>query len=213
MSTLVPSVTIAFLAALVIPLIVTTLARRGDRRRGPAALEPDAVTGVLFSVRPRRWQHVVIRVLGILFLVVGGFFALAVVVVESDADGAPMETGAVVTPFVILAAGAALLVLASSMARTRMDVLPDRMVVRRGFRAERVVPLTEIAEIAPLANQYGGIQARGADRSRLFYSMGLDLHHADLLEHLQRRRPDLLAPPHEAPPQQEWAPPAPPGPA
>jgi len=204
MSPVVVPLVVVLIGAFVVPALVTAAVERGDRRRAREATAPGPVpdgagTGVLFTVRPRRWQRVLIRVVGLLFVVVGGFFGLVVVVALADPDGMPGGVGAVVTPFVILLAGAGFLLLARSLARTRLDVLADRVLVRRGFRAARVVPLADVTEVLPLANQYGGVLARGADGRALFWSVTIDEHHGELLDHLAARAPHLPWVPRRAP--------------
>lgn len=179
------SASVAFLAALVIPVVVSAAVRRGDRRRSARGVVPDAATGVLFTVRPRRWQHVVLRVVGILFVVVGALMALVSVVDADDMD----SPGPLIAAVVILLGGGGFVLLANSMRRTAIDALPDRLRVRVGFRPERTVLLTDIASISPLMNAYGGLQAKDASGHRLFSTTGLAQGYGTLEQYLQERAP------------------------
>lgn len=69
-----------------------------------------ADTGALFAVKNRRWQSVLFRVVGIVFLVVGGLFTLVAVVESEQMDGpGPLIAMAGITVagalFVLLAIG------------------------------------------------------------------------------------------------------------
>ena len=186
------SVSVAFVAALVIPIVVTSAVRRGDRRRGKSWPVADAETGVLFTVRPRRWQRVLIRTIGVLSIVVGGLFSLVSLVSLADPDDA-LPVGAVVSAIAILFGGVAFVLLASGMTRTRIEALPDRVRVRSGFRAEREVLLDDVASYSPLKNSYGGVIAKDADGARLFAANGLAQGYDHLVDHLERRTPATWA--------------------
>lgn len=176
------SVTIAGLASFLIPLSVSAAVRRNDRRT--AARDPLSVQGpARVVVRSRTWQWVIWRVLGVVFIVVGGFLTLASFV-SADTMAGP---GPAITAIAIFIAGCGALVLASSLRRFRIVASPDGLVVRQGFREERTIPLTAIAVVSPLANAYGGVDARDADGRRLFSAMGLSHGYAEFREFLEER--------------------------
>lgn len=177
------SVGIAFVAAIGITWGVTTATRRSDRRRRARGEKLPNEGGALVTVRLRRWQWLVIRVLAIVLLVVGGL--LGVVVIGLAAEGAPPSMVVVAVVFVLAGTGG--IVLASSMRRTRILAMEDHLLVRQGLHEERRVDLREIATLAPLANQYGGVQGRSADGRRLFHVMGLARGYAELDAYLQER--------------------------
>jgi hypothetical protein len=176
------SVTVAGLASFVIPLAVSASVRRNDRRRAErdplSAQDPARVV-----VRSRTWQWVVWRLLGIVFIVVGGFFTLVSFVGADTMDG----PGPAISAIAIFIAGCGALILASSLRRFRIVASPDGLVVRRGFREERTIPLTAIAAVHPLANAYGGVDARDTAGRRLFSVMGLSYGYAEFSEFLEAR--------------------------
>ncbi|MCJ1714538.1 hypothetical protein [Curtobacterium sp. VKM Ac-2922] len=182
MWTTIMSVGIAGVAAFCIPLLVRTTVRRNDLRRA-AQRPPNRPEDGPLVVRLRTWQWVVWRVLGALFVIVGGFYSIVSVLGTEPSDD-PAPTIAAVA---ILLAGVGALVLARSLRRTRITATPDAVLVRRGLRAERTVPIASIAAVRPLANAYGGIDARDADGRRLFTVMGLALGYAEFEQFLAER--------------------------
>jgi len=176
------SVTIAGLASFLIPLSVSATVRRTDRRK--AARDPLSVQDpARVAVRFRTWQWVIWRVLGVAFIVVGGFFTLVTLANLRTLSG----PGPAITAVAIFIGGCGALLLASSLRRTRILASPEGLVVRQGFREERRVPLSEIAVVRPLANAYGGIDARDANGRRLFAVMGLSRGYAEFTEFLAER--------------------------
>jgi hypothetical protein len=179
------SVTIAFVAAAVIPVVVTSAIRRGDRKRKHQRVLAGAAPDALFTVRPRRWQRVILRTIGILVAVVGGVLLLAAVTATDEPDALPMGIAGAVG----LLAGVSFVLLAGALARTRIDALPDRLVVRKGFRAEREVHHTAIASIRPWTGPYGGIQARDSSNAVLFDTVSIAIGYPDLEAWLAQRAP------------------------
>ncbi|QWS33336.1 hypothetical protein [Curtobacterium aetherium] len=179
------SVTIAFVAAAVIPAVVTAAIRRGDRKRKHQRVLAGAAPDALFTVRSRRWQRVLLRIVGILVLVVGGVLLLAAASTTEDPEALPMGIAGAVGVLV----GVAFVLLAGAAARTRIDALPDRLVVRKGFRAEREVHHTAIASIRPWTGPYGGIQARDSAGTVLFDSVAIAIGYRDLEVWLAERAP------------------------
>lgn len=188
MSTTVLSVSLALFLGVLVTVLVTTLVRRSDARRGKAFPVADPVTGVLFEVRTRRWQRVLLRVIGIPIAVVGVVMTLLSVLSLFAGPDDALPVGFVIAGVCFLAFGAFLIVTASSLARTRLQVWDDRLLVRRGFQPERVVMVSDIARFTPYASQYGGIKAHAADGTKLFISDGLEFGHGDLVDYLRVRR-------------------------
>lgn len=185
------SVSVAFLAAFLIPLTVSATVRRNDRRRAERdpISRPDPTH---MEVRFRTWQWVVWRVLGIGFVLVGAILSLVSIAGAGELDS-PAPTIAAIA---ILLAGCGALLLASALRRGRIVTSPDALTVRRGFRQERTIPLTSIAAIRPLANAYGGLDARDADGRRLFTVMGLARGYDEFEQFLAER---VVEPQHTAP--------------
>ncbi len=186
------SVLAAVVLSILIPRVVGAAVRRGDRN-GRAVVGPDAGTGALFAVKNRRWQSVLLGVLGIVFLVVGGFFTLVSVVESEQMDG----PGALVAAAGMMVAGALFLVLAMGVRRFRVDAFDDHLTVRPWFRATRVVPLTEIGSVRPALNQYGGVDVRDVNGRKLFtattISMGYDAIDAYLRDRWPKQQTDRPA--------------------
>jgi len=186
------SVGIAAIAGFGITLGVTAATRRSDRARRARGEPLPSEGGALVTVRLRTFQWVVIRVVAIAFVVVGVVMSLACIALASRG----VEVGMVIAAVAILLAGVGGIVLSTSMRRTRVLAMADHLLVRQGLRQERRVDLGEIAAILPIANQYGGLQARDASRRRLFSVMGLARGYAELEAYLDERvvRPRTAAP-------------------
>ncbi|GAA1492961.1 hypothetical protein [Curtobacterium herbarum] len=185
MGTTITSVTIAFVLAAVVPVVVTSAIRRGDRKRKHQRVLAGAAADALFTVRPRRWQRVILRTIGILVIVVGGVLLLGAAGTSDETDALPMGIAGAVA----LLAGVAFVLLAGALARTRIDALPDRLVVRKGFRVEREVHHTTIASIRPWTGPYGGIQARDPNGAVLFDTVSIAIGYPDLEAWLAQRAP------------------------
>lgn len=186
------SVGIAMVAAFVITTSVTAATRRSDQRRRERGEALPSEDGALVTIRLRTFQWMIIRVVAVVFVVVGLLMALAFLAVAED--GA--EAGMAVAALAILLAGVGGVALSRSMRRTRVLAMADHLLVRQGFRQERRVELGEIAAILPIANQYGGLQARDAAGKRLFSVMGLARGYTELQAYLDERvvRPRTVAP-------------------
>jgi len=186
------SVGIAMVAAFIITMSVTAATRRSDRRRRERGEPLPSEGGALVTVRLRTFQWMIIRVVAIVFVVVGVLMALAFLAVAEDGAEAAMAVAALA----ILLAGIGGVLLSGSMQRTRILAMADHLLVRQGLRQERRVELGEIAAILPIANQYGGLQARDGAGGRLFSVMGLARGYTELEAYLGERvvRPSTLAP-------------------
>ncbi|PPB48682.1 hypothetical protein C4K88_13240 [Arthrobacter pityocampae] len=175
---------VAVLLSILIPAIVGAAVRRGDRN-GRAATGPTTDTGALFVVTNRRWQSVLFRVVGIVFLVIGGFFTLVAVVESEQMDGpGPLITGAGIT-----VAGVLFVVLAMGIRRFRVEAFGNHLTVRPWFRATRVVAVTEIGSVRPSLNQYGGIDVRDVNGRMLFTATTISIGYHDIAAYLQERLP------------------------
>ncbi|WP_434994168.1 hypothetical protein [Arthrobacter sp. Ld5] len=133
----------------------------------------------------RRWQSVLFRVLGIVFLVIGGFFTLVAVVESEQTDSpAPLIAGAG-----IAVAGALFVVLAMGIRRFRVEAFDKHLTIRPWFRATRVVAATEIGSVRPALNQYGGIDVRDVNGEKLFTATTINIGYDDIVAYVQERFP------------------------
>ncbi len=175
---------VAVLLSTVLPAIVGAAVRRSDRKGG-AADGPTADTGALFVVMNRRWQSVLFRVLGIVFLMIGGFFTLVAVVESEQMDGpGPLISGAGIT-----VAGALFVVLAMGIRRFRVEAFDKHLIIHPWFRATRVVAVTEIGSVRPSLNRYGGIDVRDVNGRMLFTATTISIGYDDVVAYLQERFP------------------------
>ncbi len=177
------SVGIAMVAAFVITRSVTAATKHSDRRRRERGETLPSEGGALVTVRLRTFQWVLIRVVAIVFVVVGALLSLGAATTISTG----VEPSLVVMAIVLLLAGIGGVVLSRSMRRTRVLAMEDHLLVRQGLHQERRVDLGEIAAVLPIANQYGGLQARDVTGKRLFSVMGLARGYAELEAYLQER--------------------------
>ena len=177
------SVGIAMVAAFVITRSVTAATKHSDRRRRERGEPLPNEGGALVTVRLRTFQWVLIRVVAIVFVVVGALLSLGAATTVSTG----VEPSLVVMAIVLLLAGIGGIVLSRSMRRTRVLAMEDHLLVRQGLHQERRVDLAEIAAVLPIANQYGGLQARDATGKRLLHVMGLARGYAELEAYLQER--------------------------
>lgn len=173
----------AVLLSILIPAIVGAAVGRGDRNNRAAG--PTADTGALFVVTNRRWQSVLFRVLGIVFLVIGGFFTLVAVVESEEMDG----PGPLIAAAGITVTGAIFVVLAMGIHRFRVDAFDNHLTVRPWFRATRVVALTEIGSVRPSLNRFGGVDVRDVNGRMLFTATRISIGYDDIVAYLQERFP------------------------
>lgn len=177
-------VVVTVLLSSVIPVIVGGAVRRGDRS-GRGTARPDADTGALFVVRNRRWQAALFRVLGIVLLVVGGFFTIVSVARTEELEG----PGPLVGATGITVAGAVFVVLAMGIHRFRVEAFDDHLTVRPWFRATRVVALTDIGSVRPAPNALGGVDVRDVGGRMLFTATRISIGYTDLVAFLQQSTP------------------------
>ncbi|KTR39273.1 hypothetical protein NS263_10880 [Curtobacterium oceanosedimentum] len=186
------SVGIAMVAAFIITTSVTAATKRSDRRRRERGEPLPNEGGALVTVRLRTFQWVLIRVVAIVFVVVGALLSLGAATTISTG----IDPSLLIVAIVVLLAGIGGILLSRSLRRTRLLAMEDHLLVRQGLHQERRVDLREIAAVLPIANQYGGLQARDATGKRLFHVMGLARGYAELEAYLQERvvHPRMTAP-------------------
>ena len=134
------------------------------------------------------WRSKLLAGCGLLFIAAGSaLLALAVTVGGS-------ATGGGIPGAIIVVGGGVFLRMARSVARRHLEVTPDSIWVFQTKRAPREIAVAEITKLRPLvSNRYGGVTAR-AGRRKLFSVNRLMLGYAQLIDHLQTRRPDLDVP-------------------
>lgn len=188
------SAMIAFVAVVLVTAAVT-----GILRRAPAVATWKATrAGVLFVVCSRRWQRVLLRVVGIPAIVIGCFLLLVALTVTGDG---PM-LGVGIAGLAIGVGGILLLWLAHAMARSRLEVASGSVWVFPMAGAPRQVALGDITALASLpSSNFGGIVAR-AGSSTLFSANRSMLGYPQLIEWLRTGRPDLAVPDGSWPLQQ-----------
>lgn len=177
------SVGIAMVAAFVITTSVTAATKRSDRLRRERGEPLPNEGGALVTVRLRTFQWVLIRVVAIVFVVVGALLSLGAATTISTG----IDPSLLIVAIVVLLAGIGGILLSRSLRRTRLLAMEDHLLVRQGLQRERRVDLREIAALLPIANQYGGLQARDVTGKRLFHVMGLARGYAELEAYLQER--------------------------
>jgi len=177
------SVAIALILLAGITLFVSSRVRRAPSVATRNATEVD----VSFIVCARQWQSALLRWCGIAFVAVGLVCLLIAIVV-------PGQEGAGIGGIFIALLGLCFVWMARGVARARLEVTPDSIWVFRWRGAPRQIPLHEIARLTPLtSNNYGGIVAHSTQR-RLFSATRITLGYPQLIEYLQKRRPDLAIP-------------------
>lgn len=149
--------------------------------------------GVLFVVRPRRGQRILLRTVGIVMVVVSGFALLVAATSPSDSGG----VGSTIAGGAIGLVGVYLIWGAHYWAYKRLEVAPDTVWVYRLSRRPRRVLLSDITRLRPIpSNNFGsggGFVAR-AGRKRLFAAPRTMIGYTELIDHLHSTRPDLRIP-------------------
>jgi di/tricarboxylate transporter len=183
-------IALSLLIPLLLMALVTTVVSGLVRRAPSTATWKATRAGVLFVVCPRRWQRVLIRTVGIAVIVIGCFLFL--VAISSGGHDSSLTMG--IAGVVMVIGGILGVGLAHGMTRLRLEVMADAVWVIHMAGAPRRVALSEITELAPLrSNNYGGIVARSATTS-LFSATRIMLGYPQLIDYVQKRRPDLLIP-------------------
>lgn len=175
----------ALLAMIAVPAIVTALIRRRDRVRPPRS-ERGVPAGALFVVHGRRWVHVMFRVLGIVFAVVGGLMFLSGFTVIGDPDAIGMFIAGFCIAFI---GGVGFLLLAVGMKRRCIEAYDGHLLVVPMFRAVLTVRPDDIKRFSPSTNRMGGIDIKLHGRFSVVPVIAIDVGYPDLCAWLARSAP------------------------
>ncbi|QQD75875.1 hypothetical protein I8920_13845 [Curtobacterium sp. YC1] len=176
---------LALFAMAVIPAVVSALVRSSDRKRPPSTVVGDEASGVLFTVRARPWNHLVFRILGIVFVVVGVLFVLATLTVLDDPDA----IGMLLTGVGIGLGGILFLYLGVGQERRRVEGYDTRLLVTPMFRAAHTVEPGDIARIRPTTNRFGGLDVKVTGRRGVVTVLAIDAAYPELCAWLEQRAP------------------------
>ncbi|ROP72226.1 hypothetical protein [Curtobacterium sp. PhB115] len=179
------SVIIALLAMITIPAAVSALVRRSDRKRPPSTVVGDEAYGVLFTVRSRRWNYLMFRVLGIVFIVVGGFFFLVTLGVLDDPDALGMLLAGVG----ICLFGILFVYIGVGQKRRRVEAYDAQLLVTPMFRAPRAVGPGAITSIRPTTNRFGGLDIKSKGQRGVITVLAIDAAYPELCAWLEERAP------------------------
>lgn len=158
----------------------------------PAWVDPNEV---LFVVRGRRWQFVLVRTIGVICIVAGTLMTL--ISMASTATAALI--GPIVAGFGFFGLGVGLVVMARCLARARLEVTPSGFRRSRGFGEVQTFRLADVMYLAPMTGQYGGMVGKGFEHRMLFRATTIDLEYNQLYGYLRTFRPDLVMPFGSAP--------------
>jgi hypothetical protein len=137
----------------------------------------------LFVVQRYPSQHLVARGIGILFMA-GAVVLAASEVIERD----PLAyIGVTVWLTTLGGLGAIIFFYALSLGRARILVFEDHLVVRAGRRRARIVPASEIAELAALMS--GRVRGKDVDGRTLFETMRVYQGFPEFASWLQDKTP------------------------
>lgn len=183
----VSSALVAVLVMIAVPAVVTALVRRADRKRPPSALVGDEAPGALFTVRSRRWQILLFRIVGIVFVVIGGLVFLVGLATLGDPD----TRSALFVGFGIVLFGILFLLIAMGVRRRRVEVFDGHLLVTPWFRAPYAVRAAEIRRLRPSTNRLGGLDIRTAARRGTVTVTAVDPGYPEFCDWLAGRAPDL----------------------
>ncbi|MFJ3032787.1 hypothetical protein ACIPC2_00110 [Curtobacterium pusillum] len=176
---------LALMIMIAIPAIATALIRRHDSARPPRS-ERGVPAGALFVVHGRRWTHVMIRVFGIVFIVVGGVIFLTGFAELPDA-------GAVFTfalGFIVAVFGIGFVLLAVGMKRRCVEAYDGYLLVVPMFRAVLTVRPEDIKRIRPSLNRMGGLDIKVHGRFSVFSVISIDHGYPEFCGWLERSAPE-----------------------
>ncbi len=143
----------------------------------------DASADPLFVVQRYPSQHLVARGIGILFMA-GAVVLAASEIIERD----PLAyIGVTVWLTTLGGLGAIIFFYALSLGRARILVFDDHLVVRSGRRRARIVPASEIAELAALMS--GRVRGKDTDGRTLFETMRVYQGFPEFASWLQEKTP------------------------
>ena len=189
MSVITPSVAAAMVISVAVPAVISAATRRSDRGRKTSGAFPDPKTGALFQVVNRRWQPILFRVLGLVFLIIGVFFSFISLVAADEMSG----PGPAIAAASIAVFGALFLVISIGVKRSRVLFFSDRFTIRPWFKAERTVPVTEIGVIKPAQNRFGGVDVRDTRKKMLFTATTLHIGYDQVIPFLEEQAPKQWA--------------------
>ncbi len=178
-------VVIAVAAMIAIPAVVSALVRQSDRKRPPSTVVGDEAHGVLFTVRARRWNYLLLRIVGIALLVVGGFFFLITLTLLDDPDAIGMLIAAVG----MVLFGLLFVYLGVGQKRRRIEAYDSQLVVTPMFRAARTVDPSSIMHIRPTTNRFGGLDIKEYGRRGVITVMAIDAAYPEFCAWLEQRAP------------------------
>jgi len=169
---------------------VTAFVSNQVRRASSVSPREATRSEVSFIVSARRWQSVMMRVVGTLSIVVGGVLLLVAVVPSSSSS-----SGGVGIPSVIIAiVGIFFLWIARGLSRARLEVTPDSIWIFRFTGQPREVAVADISRLSALgSNNYGGLVAH-IEQGRSFSATRIMLGYPQLIDYIQTKRPDLPIP-------------------
>jgi hypothetical protein len=176
---------LAMAAMVAIPAVVTALVRQSDRKRPPSAVVGDEAYGVLFTVRARRWNYLLLRIIGIVFIVVGGFFLLAALALLDDPDA----TGMLLGGLGIGLFGLLFVYLGVGQKRRRVEAYDSQLVVTPMFRAARTVDPAAIKHIRPTTNRFGGLDVKVHGQRGVISVLSIDAAYPEFCAWLEQRAP------------------------
>ncbi|MEO7123925.1 MAG: hypothetical protein ABI400_12580 [Lacisediminihabitans sp.] len=184
------TIVLSVVFTLVVLVGVTAFVSSRVRRASSVSTREATRSNVSFIVCSRRWQSILLRGTGILFVVIGCLLLLVAIVPGTI----PSAQGEGIPGVIIAIVGLVFLWLARRLARARLEVTPDSIWVFRGRGTPREVPVSSIARLrAMTSNNYGGVVIH-PEQGRSFSANRLMLGYSQLIDYLQTNRPDLPIP-------------------
>lgn len=175
----------AVLVMIAVPAIVTTLIRKHDQARPPRS-ERGVPSGALFVVHGRRRAHVMFRLLGIVFAVVGGVMFLSGFAVIGEPDATELFIAGFCIAFI---GGVGFLLLAVGMKRRCIEAYDGHLLVVPMFRAVLTVRPEDIKRFSPSMNRMGGVDIKLHGRFSVVPVISIDFGYAELCGWLERSAP------------------------
>lgn len=184
------TIALSVLFTLVVLVGVTAVVSSRVRRASSVSTRQATRSDVSFVVCSRRWQSILIRGVGVLFLVVGVLLLLVAIVPSNSASA----EGAGIPGVIIAVVGLFFLRLALGLARARLEVTPDSIWVFRGRGTPREIPVSSITRLRGMtSNNYGGLVIH-PEHGRSVSANRLMLGYPLLIDYLHTNRPELPIP-------------------